>query len=448
MTIPQRIFWTTFGTAAVAIVTVIALLMWTAVQTNQIAQAQTKSLVSNKLNDMVTTNALLTMDYAFWTSSYEWYRDRDEDALYENLGSGAADSESFDLIYFLAPDGTVTHAYGPGVYRSELDFIAPQIVAPVLPMIARLSLLPYDTAETLVNVDGDIAVVAAGRIQPDDTDGLTVDDLAIMVGVRWLDTTTFGQTLLLEGLQLSDGIQAESADLDLLVLTNRDQTPIGSLVWNKPNPGRILLKRTLPIAAALACLLVLGSWIAGRTSARQATDYVRERMAARTDGLTGVLNRKGLADAAATPAIKDALSRGRAAVIYIDVNELKILNDSFGHRVGDAAIAVTAKRLQTAVRADDYVARMGGDEFICLIVDDDPIAAAEAIASRFRTKSERPFRASNHLIKAFASIGVAIAQPNMAWDDLVSQADEAMYQAKKSHSRDAVFFKPSSVAAE
>jgi sensor domain CHASE-containing protein len=106
MTVFQRIFWTTFGTAAIAVITFVVLLFWITSKVNEIAAEETKERVTHTLEHLMEHNALLTMDYAHWNSAFEWFEARNIDQLYENLGSGAADSDSFDMIYLLSADGT------------------------------------------------------------------------------------------------------------------------------------------------------------------------------------------------------------------------------------------------------------------------------------------------------------------------------------------------------
>ena len=106
----------------------------------------------------------------------------------------------------------------------------------------------------------------------------------------------------------------------------------------------------------------------------QSTLSERERVkkAAETDSLTGLLNRAGVSALVETSEIREALSKGTCALLYLDVNGFKRLNDSMGHDCGDQALSVLADRLTGASRKGDIVARLGGDEFMALIFDDEP----------------------------------------------------------------------------
>ncbi len=439
MSVPVKIFLTSLLTAVTALATVVCLLFWIAAQTDKIAAAEVQKRVAHAVDGLVLANATIAADYANWESAYDWYLAADDDALYDNLGSGAADSPSFDMIYLLNADKKVTHAYGPDVYQSDLEFVEPSIVATVTPLITDQPLSPYFQVSGLINVEDEVAAVSVGRIQPDDVAALSPTEMPLFIGLRWLDPGFLAHELLIDGMSIAP-LDLATDPSSALRLVDINGQAFGQLVWQPPRPGPTLMKHVAPIVAMVALLLLVGSLIAGRVSAQQARDYLTERLSARTDPMTGVLNRNGLADVAALPEVQSALTDGRAALLNLDMNGLKEVNDNYGHAVGDAAIVVTAKRLISSVRAQDHVARMGGDEFVCLVIGDDPAVAARAVAKRFAQRSERPIRNGDVSIVTGASIGIALAEPGAAWDKLMDNADEAMYQAKRSRSTAPVMF--------
>jgi diguanylate cyclase (GGDEF)-like protein/PAS domain S-box-containing protein len=169
--------------------------------------------------------------------------------------------------------------------------------------------------------------------------------------------------------------------------------------------------------------------VLGDALERQATeDRIRHR--ALHDPLTGLPNRVLFLDR-----LEHALARLRrrgnnAAVLFLDFDRFKLVNDSLGHQVGDELLAAAAPRLRQAVRASDTVARFGGDEFGILLEDisgeREAIETAERIASVFT----RPFvlAGSEHFVTT--SIGIALAQGGEIADELIRDADAAMYRAK------------------
>ncbi|MFD5099389.1 putative bifunctional diguanylate cyclase/phosphodiesterase [Streptomyces albidochromogenes] len=154
------------------------------------------------------------------------------------------------------------------------------------------------------------------------------------------------------------------------------------------------------------------------------------------DPLTDLPNR-----ALFTARVRQALSGRRVgdpgtAVLFIDLDGFKAVNDTIGHQAGDELLIQAARRLQDSVRAGDTAARLGGDEFAALIVGEGSRdqAARECqvheIADRLRLTLSQPYRIGSNDVRVAASIGVAFAEPGISPTDLMRNADLAMYRAK------------------
>jgi diguanylate cyclase (GGDEF)-like protein len=130
------------------------------------------------------------------------------------------------------------------------------------------------------------------------------------------------------------------------------------------------------------------------------------------------------------------------AILFIDIDDFKIVNDSLGHQVGDALLVSVAGRLRHCVRPQDVVARLGGDEFAVLLPDAHDREQARAVASRILTAFQAPVRAGEELVSVKLSVG--IADSHEADDDhqLIRAADVAMYQAKAKGKARFEFFEP------
>ena len=118
------------------------------------------------------------------------------------------------------------------------------------------------------------------------------------------------------------------------------------------------------------------------------------------------------------------------AVLFIDVDHFKSINDRNGHRAGDLVLQIVAERLRACVRPTDVVARYGGDEFVVLIDDVCVESEVEQIAARIRAELNRSIDIGGKREPMAASVGVAIAKPQSAAQDLVDEADQAMYRGK------------------
>jgi diguanylate cyclase (GGDEF)-like protein/PAS domain S-box-containing protein len=148
------------------------------------------------------------------------------------------------------------------------------------------------------------------------------------------------------------------------------------------------------------------------------------------DGLTGLPNRVLLGDRLGQALVRSSRTGDKVAVLFIDVDRFKLVNDSRGHATGDTLLVTVAERLRQAVRARDTVARFGGDEFA--VICEDPAAgwAAGTIAERIFEALQEPFLVEGQEIFLSVSIGVAMGGGSDSPEGLLSDADAAMYRAK------------------
>nr|WP_315250841.1 EAL domain-containing protein [uncultured Duganella sp.] len=154
------------------------------------------------------------------------------------------------------------------------------------------------------------------------------------------------------------------------------------------------------------------------------------------DGLTQLPNRRLLLDRLQHAVTKATRSAQHGAVLFIDLDNFKSLNDTLGHDMGDALLQVVAQRLQQVTRASDTVARLGGDEFVILLEDlgEDPDAATAGVAlvaAKVLEALSNSYALDGHEVRTTPSIGVVLfgAGPH-AIGDLLRHADMAMYEAK------------------
>jgi diguanylate cyclase (GGDEF)-like protein/PAS domain S-box-containing protein len=167
-------------------------------------------------------------------------------------------------------------------------------------------------------------------------------------------------------------------------------------------------------------------------NARDVTDRValERELAHRAnhDDLTGLPNRSCFTRTLRT-ALAEAGERRPVAVVYLDLDGFKAVNDSAGHAVGDALLAQAGRRLGEALRAGDVIARFGGDEFAAMLPAADPEVAV-GVAERLRRTVAAPYAIDGREIVIDASVGIALSTPGVTAEDLLRYADIAMYRAK------------------
>ncbi|MBT8084485.1 MAG: diguanylate cyclase [Woeseia sp.] len=153
-----------------------------------------------------------------------------------------------------------------------------------------------------------------------------------------------------------------------------------------------------------------------------------------SDPLTGVLNRRGF-EREATQRLAESDDNATGALLFIDLNGFKKINDSCGHDVGDRLLTIAADRLRKTLRGCDIIGRPGGDEFVALVPDLAP-ALAEKLATRLSRALEEPYKVGDARLDCPASIGLALYPQNAnTLTGLMRAADQAMYRAK-ARSRD------------
>lgn len=161
------------------------------------------------------------------------------------------------------------------------------------------------------------------------------------------------------------------------------------------------------------------------------------------DHLTGVANRALLGDR-----LREAIERQRRssqsfAVLVVDLDDFKMVNDALGHTAGDHVLHAVAQRIRGCVRSIDTVARLGGDEFA--VVLDDEVEAAGIVAERIIAAVRQPFQVVGHAVTLGASVGIVAAhgdELDVSPDVLVSRADRAMYAGKRLGKGVAITYRP------
>lgn len=155
-----------------------------------------------------------------------------------------------------------------------------------------------------------------------------------------------------------------------------------------------------------------------------------ERVSER-DTLTPLFNRRYFLTAIHHRMARFERHAERAAVVFVDVNQLKLINDSFGHAAGDFALMEIAKRLAESIRATDVAARIGGDEFGLILDQSSEEGARAQIARLGDVLTAAPAEYDGHRIALSACFGIAMLQSGMNESDILAAADRDMYRNKQ-----------------
>jgi diguanylate cyclase (GGDEF)-like protein/PAS domain S-box-containing protein len=170
------------------------------------------------------------------------------------------------------------------------------------------------------------------------------------------------------------------------------------------------------------------------------------------DPLTGLPNRRLLMDRLRHLLAAREVNAGHATLLFIDIDNFKTLNDIKGHDIGDLLLQEIARRLQSSAREGDTVARLGGDEFVVMLegLSPEPESAAnqaKAAGEKILQEINRPYHLKDFEYHSSCSIGISLFTPDITADELLKQADTAMYEAKAAGRNALRFFDPAMQAS-
>jgi diguanylate cyclase (GGDEF)-like protein len=298
----------------------------------------------------------------------------------------------------------------------------------------------------------DLAARLLGRMQT----LLRCNDIELVVatspggtlGTRSLSVADGGRLVVKDGPPIaSDWLLLRVTTTNEPILLPRHTSDIGLRDWLAARGARDAMVVPMPGAGTELALIVSGRLgettsftdddvtltrtLAGHLAvAMHGTRVVEQlRHDARHDTLTGLPNRALLGEQLGRAL--SAADRSSCAVLLLDLDRFKEVNDALGHYVGDQLLQVVASRLRTAVPEGAVVARLGGDEFAVLLRSStDPLIQATDLAATISLALAQPVQLAEGLVRTGASIGIAVSTPGLSDSDVLRHADTAMYAAK------------------
>jgi diguanylate cyclase (GGDEF)-like protein len=201
-----------------------------------------------------------------------------------------------------------------------------------------------------------------------------------------------------------------------------------------PDGRWTLAGRARPLAYALPWQALLGgvcALLGGVLTWMLRREQLHTRRLALHDCLTGLPNRRLLQDRVQQACTMAARSGRRIALMYLDLDNFKPVNDNYGHHAGDQVLREVALRLRGCVRRSDTVARVSGDEFVLVLEELAAAPEAEAVADKVLASFARPIISGEHAFVLGCSIGLVTMDPGCDVDQALARADSAMYQAKR-----------------
>ncbi|MEN4706428.1 putative bifunctional diguanylate cyclase/phosphodiesterase [Pantoea agglomerans] len=357
--------------------------------------------------------------------------------LDENIGLWLYEMFGHQLILVLDQQNQIVRVWREGqpVSAPEDDPLIGEVLqSPLVNDPAR-----HDNAD-YARVTNRAAALAVGNIQRE-SNALPRFRL---VSLKFLDDgylAGLAERNQLQGLHFSDGTPQPGTGARYLLIAQAGEA-VGYLNWIPSRPGAQMLRTIGPstglavLAISLLCLyMVRRLWNSSvnlsQSMLRLGASEAQAQHLAFHDVLTGLPNR-ALVEDRLTQALALATRHDqRVALLLIDLDRFKTINDTHGHHAGDELIIAVAQRLSRIVRASDTVGRIGGDEFIVVMPDVDNIGQVQSLAQRIIDELSEPFTLFGSDVWSGASIGLALA-PKDGVDrlELMRKADIALYEAK------------------
>jgi diguanylate cyclase (GGDEF)-like protein/PAS domain S-box-containing protein len=267
---------------------------------------------------------------------------------------------------------------------------------------------------------------AGGHLRLGSEGAVSLVDRFADADTPWSRAAADGEARLVVADDLPDELREAAASLDLrgcMVVPVRDPGSDQSAIaigWSS-NPGQHVAAHRYSLERMARALELILQWQSHLTDLQRAAEL---------DALTGSANRATFFRRFER-ALALADGHDRVAVLYVDLDGFKAVNDSAGHALGDAVISAAADRMRSVVRASDLVARIGGDEFAILCDGVADITEVTAMADRIVEALAAPFEHLDGTVSIGASIGIAIADAGeLDHEALLASADRALYAAK------------------
>ena len=224
-------------------------------------------------------------------------------------------------------------------------------------------------------------------------------------------------------------------------LQSREAIFFDERLWESPTRGTLYItSKRLAIRDAAGEPRYVVSVVEDVTERRKADEKIAHM--AHYDALTDLPNR-ALFREQVERELKKAANGGQFALLYIDIDEFKSINDSLGHHVGDELLKTVGNRIRGCIKENDLIARLGGDEFAVIQTAVGSVADVEDFVDRIYRQIRQPYQCLGHQLSTDASIGIALApRDGTDLDQLIKNADLAMYAAKSGGRRTHRFFEP------
>lgn len=406
---------------------------------NQLDEDRSREAVTGAVRTFQDQLAATLHDYAAWDDAVEFtYTNPDREWLVRNFGDMSYNSELFDVAMVVDGEGRAITAHSDGQDISDqlAEFLTPDVTQllervramqdPVFPELSGFAVTPKG-----------VAAVGVGLIRKKSGQRVAAPgEERFVVFLRHFTKATvdrLSRSYVLPGLELTEDV---GTDRNRVAIRNPFGEQLASLTWVPRSPGDASLAQVKPlvwcavlmIAIYMALLFVTGS----QTLKRMRSDEAAAVQLAMTDRLSGLLNRSGLF-IELQRLVERAQEEGKdVALLYLDLDGFKEVNDAYGHATGDRLIRSVSAGLKVLTDEEVVLARLGGDEFAMAFVGFNAHNEATLLSERVLEFLGEPLTIGERVAVIGCSIGISLSQKGrVTGEELIRRADMAMYRSKE-----------------
>ncbi|WLS77304.1 EAL domain-containing protein [Erwinia pyri] len=419
-------------------------LWWATAQSNANAAAQQQQIIKTSLSQSLKEMIKQHRSLALWQPLARQLIKDPQDTAWLNLNVGAWLSGMFghQLVYILDGNNQPVYRWENGANVPEAKFA--HLQQPIAQLMKQLKgpnsgQNGHQEVVDFTLIDNRPVALAMGSIDENSSQAGTFT----LVSVKYLDNdylTALSQRSLLHDLRYTDGNPVQNG-ANYLLTTQRGQ-PLGHLSWQPNTPGTGMLAVIGPVVVivvliiTLICVVMIRRlWLSSlrlsQTLLQLSASEAQSQHLAFHDVLTGLPNR-ALVDERLTQSLGRLMRSGeQVALLLLDLDRFKLINDTYGHHAGDDLIIEVGRRVSELVREQDTVGRLGGDEFVVILDTVNDPREIQRMCEQIIEALSRPFTLLGSDTWIGVSIGVAIA-PEDAVDrsEMMRKADIALYEAK------------------
>lgn len=428
---------------------ILAIVLYSVVQVNKDTQKSSEEYVAAIINDKLSQYSTLAKDYALWDETIEnAYLAQDEKWINANIGEYLTETfKVSDLFIINEHDKVVLALKNGSPDKSNYQNINQKPLKNLIKKARQSAPRPV-AVSGIVMINNIPAIVGASILAHEDSSALPEPNPVFIIAVR-LEPGQLSQLsskYRLKNLQYHSKtlVKSSEASFKLINPVNKD---LGILSWQPDKPGSLMLSKIkypllfLLIGLGFITFIIIRATLA--TSLQLKNTYNEMTHLANHDMLTGLPNRRLFSELLGQTihaAKRDNIS---SAMLFLDLDGFKKVNDTFGHQQGDSLLVTVAERLKECIREADTVARIGGDEFTILLRNTSSQSDIISTVQKIQSYLKHPIKLSKNEASITVSVGITlIPQDGVDPDALMTNADIALYECKEQGRNTFRFYNP------